>query len=393
MSQQLISLNPELKRLRDEGYEVSVTADHLVIQHIPYVNSKREVCYGTFVCPLNMSGEVVHYNGQHVIEFAGEYPCDSTGSPIEKIRHNSTDKEIIPGLKVNHSFSSKPKDNYVDYYQKVVTYIAILWSPAQLIDPLVTPMTFAPVVVDKFETVFKYHDTASSRAGISAISQKLEQNKIAIVGIGGTGSYVLDFVAKTPVKEIHLFDEDVFFSHNAFRAPGAPSIQDLNKAPKKVDYFKEIYSKMRYDIVAHPYNLDESTVHELQGMDFVFICVDGGKTKAEIIRKLEEYNIPFVDTGMGLQVCDSSLLGVLRVTTSTSVKRDHIQEHSRIVCTDDELGNEYSQNIQIAELNAMNAALAVIKWKKLCGFFADLEGEHHTTYTIDGNHLINEDSV
>jgi antirestriction protein ArdC len=27
-------------------------------------------------------------------------------------------------------------------------------------------------------------------------------------------------------------------------------------------------------------------------------------------------------------------------------------------------------NIQIAELNALNAALAVIKWKKLCGFYA-----------------------
>ena len=40
----------------------------------------------------------------------------------------------------------------------------------------------------------------------------------------------------------------------------------------------------------------------------------------------------------------------------------------------------YSHNIQIAELNALNAALAVIKWKKLAGFYVDLEGEHFTVY-------------
>jgi tRNA A37 threonylcarbamoyladenosine dehydratase len=34
-----------------------------------------------------------------------------------------------------------------------------------------------------------------------AINDKLKPLRIGIVGLGGTGSYVLDFVAKTPVKE------------------------------------------------------------------------------------------------------------------------------------------------------------------------------------------------
>ncbi|WP_318271316.1 ThiF family adenylyltransferase [Sphingobacterium cellulitidis] len=46
---------------------------------------------------------------------------------------------------------------------------------------------------------------------------KLERQKIAIIGLGGTGAYILDMVAKTPVKEIHLFDGDSFDQHNAFR--------------------------------------------------------------------------------------------------------------------------------------------------------------------------------
>ena len=31
----------------------------------------------------------------------------------------------------------------------------------------------------------------------------------------------------------------------------------------------------------------------------------------------------------------------------------------------------YARNIQLAELNALCAVMAVIKWKKLCGFYAD----------------------
>ena len=392
MSQRLINLNPELKRLRDEGYEVNVVSGHLLMNNVPYVNSKKEVGYGTLVCPLNMAGELVTYNGQHVIEFAGEYPCNHDGSVIEKIRHASNTKEIVPGITVYHSFSSKPTDNYKNYYEKMTTYAAILWGPAQLIDVEVTPMTFAPTPTEEQETVFEYHDTASSRAGITAVTQKLELGKIAIVGVGGTGSYVLDFVAKTPVKEIHLFDGDTFFSHNAFRAPGAPSLAELNRARKKVTHFKERYAKMRRGIIAHPYSIDALNAGELEGMDFVFLCMDGGQTKQAVIEKLEAHNIPFVDTGMGLQLNDNSLLGILRVTTSTPTKREHVRAQNRISFTDEENNNEYSQNIQVAELNAMSAALAVIKWKKLLGFYTDLEREHHTTYTIDGNHISNEDT-
>ena len=44
---------------------------------------------------------------------------------------------------------------------------------------------------------------------------------MAIVGVGGTGSYVLDLVAKTWVKNILLFDDDSFGSNTMpFELPG-----------------------------------------------------------------------------------------------------------------------------------------------------------------------------
>jgi len=39
----------------------------------------------------------------------------------------------------------------------------------------------------------------------------------------------------------------------------------------------------------------------------------------------------------------------------------------------------------------LNAALAVIKWKKLYGYFDDVTKEHYCAYTIRSNQLISED--
>src|SRR5207302_11190786 len=64
---------------------------------------------------------------------------------------------------------------------------------------------------------------------IGALSERLSQETVSIIGVGGTGSYILDFVAKAPVREIRLFDEDEFLQHNAFRAPGAPSLEELRE--------------------------------------------------------------------------------------------------------------------------------------------------------------------
>jgi hypothetical protein len=35
--------------------------------------------------------------------------------------------------------------------------------------------------------------------------------------------------------------------------------------------------------------------------------------------------------------------------------------------------------------------MAVIKWKKFCGFYQDLKREHHTLYTLNDQMLLNED--
>jgi len=84
---------------------------------------------------------------------------------------------------VDHSFSSKPADGYRDYHHKMTTYADMLSSPAAALDPTATAKSFRVIQAEDPESVFEYIDTASSRAGIYAVSQKLELEKVAIVGL------------------------------------------------------------------------------------------------------------------------------------------------------------------------------------------------------------------
>lgn len=393
MPHELIEANPDLKRLQDEGYAVEVKDSFLLIHEIPYVSSDRTIKYGILVSDLSsmVGNRTTSPIGQHVAYFIGEHPCNSDGSIISAIKHTTNNQFFAKEIAVNHSFSNKPQGGYQNYYEKMVSYINIISSQAKAIDDSVTEKPFKIIDSEDEEQIFKFVDTNSGKAKISAISSKLNGQKVAIIGLGGTGSYVLDFVSKTPVKEIHLFDGDLFFQHNAFRSPGAISLDELRGLYKKADYFQSLYSKMRYNLFAHSYYLNNQNIDELLEMSFVFICIDKSEIKKVIIDKLVSQGIPFIDTGIGVLNVENSLIGHIRVTTCTPEKIDHLK--TRITVCDDGGNNDYATNIQIAELNALNAALAVVKWKKISGFYQDQNLEYNSVYSLNDGVLINEDNL
>jgi hypothetical protein len=391
MSLLQISHSPDLLRLREAGYNIEVTkGGYLVVRDVPYVSSARVVRQGALVSKLDLAGDRTRTPEDHTMMFIGEFPCHADGRPMEMLRLDSNPVKLDDGLEVQHKFSRKPLNrNYVDYFEKVEAYVALIVREATAIDPTATPLTFQVIEPDDSDYPFNYLDTASARAEINVIAKKLADERVAIVGLGGTGSYVLDLVAKTPVKEIHLFDGDKFSTHNAFRAPGAPSVEELRAQPRKTRYFESCYSKMSRRITAHEEDIGASNVDVLRNMTFVFLCMDRGPEKKTTVEKLEEYNIPFVDVGIGLYRHGDSLGGQLRVTTSLPGRRESAR--SNIPFGGTEAGNEYDKDIQVADLNALNACLAVIRWKKFRGFYLDSEQEQLTTYTIAFNLLNSED--
>ena len=387
MSHELFNRSSDLKRLRDEGYFVLIKGGFLVMREVPYVNSRKEVLTGTLISSLILAGDQTRKPDTHVVMFDGEYPCNADGSRIEAIAHGSANQNLGHGLSATLSFSNKPERGYTDYYHKMTTYANILSGPAAVLKLESSPRIYCVPEYEE-DSVFNYTETASDRGGIGMLSEKLSDECIAIIGLGGTGSYILDMVAKTPVQEIRLFDRDEFLQHNAFRSPGAPTLDELRKVPQKVEYLKAIYSNMHRGINSHSINIDKNNFHMLDGVTFAFLCMDPGEEKRAVVQKLERMGASFIDVGIGLELTDGSLGGILRVTTSTPEKREHVHK-GLVPFAGAEEDDIYASNIQVADLNVLNAALAVVKWKKYRGFYRDLEREHQSTFTTDGNTLDN----
>lgn len=238
---------------------------------------------------------------------------------------------------------------------------------------------------------FVYEDTTATRAGIAEVSARLAGGSIAIIGLGGTGSEVLDLMSKTPCTRILLFDGDRVEQHTAWRAPGAMSYGDVVLGRHKVEHYAGVYRRMHKGIRIYAEDLTPDNAYLLDDVDFVFVCVDSVRARAFIVPELERRDLPFIDCGLGLRLVDDRIMGQVRVTTSTPTMRAHVQQASRIPVAgsdDDEL---YRSNIQVACLNRLAATLAVIQYKQLRGFYADTEAEYHCVYSVDGNTVINAD--
>lgn len=393
MSRRPISRSADLGQLVSDGYTVEITGGKLVVRDIPFVDHEGAVHRdGALVMALTLAGDTAQPPGDHTASFSGGIPCDAKGQELATIINGRGVADQGNGIVTQCTFSMKPTTNggmYPDFHEKVVKYVAAISSPVADIDSSATARLYRPVVPNSDDgSPFNYEDTASSRAGITAVNEKLAEEHVAIVGLGGTGEYILDFVAKTLAPEIHVFDDDVMLTHNAFRAPGAPTLDELTAAPLKVDHYTNIYSRMHNGIVPHPYAVTEVNVAELLPMTFVFISIDDAAAKIPIIAALVGARIPFIDVGMGVNVIDGHLSGIVRTTIVTPDKTDHL---GSIPTVDDVPDGDYKSNIQISELNARNASDAVIRWKKYRGVYADLASEHFSALKIATNHVINQE--
>jgi hypothetical protein len=390
MSRKPIALSPDLLRLQNEGYDLEIReGGYLLVKDVPYVDAKCHIRRGTLISKLNLAGNVTNKPGagEHVAFWTGDHPCHSDGRKITTIENPSPPQDLGDGVRADFMFSAKA--DYRDYHHKITAYIGRIAGEAAKLDPTATACTFPAIPAEADDGVFKYIDTASSRIGIGALNDRLAGQRVGIVANGGTGSYILDLVAKTNVAEIHTFDGDVFSQHNAFRSPGAPTLEQLQAKPQKVSHFAAIYSNMRRGIVVYDCFLDVDNISLIDGLDFVFLSLDRGAAKRMVVERLIQNGTPFVEVGMGVLLNDGQLGGIVRVTTSTPANRDKAAPHISYG-SDVDVANEYATNIQIAELNALNAALAVIRWKKLMGVYRDLRDEYYSGYSIATGEIVSE---
>lgn len=143
---------------------------------------------------------------------------------------------------------------------------------------------------------------------------------------------------------------------------------------------------MRRGVVPHEVMIHEDNVKDLAGFDYVFLCVDRSEVRQLVLHALAHTDVKVIDVGMGLNLSDDqeSIWGTCRVTTSTPTTRDIALARVPKADRNEEL---YASNIQVAGFNCLNAALAVAKWKRMCGFYLDDHGEYETTFSVNLNQL------
>ena len=127
----------------------------------------------------------------------------------------------------------------------------------------------------------------------------------------------------------------------------------------------------------------------MNGINFAFICIDNGESRKEIFDLLVKLKIPFIDVGMGLDKDTGLISGMLR-TTYYSVENAQNIIDKKLAPLTNIPDDVYKSNIQISELNALNACMAVIKYKQLRGFYQDDKSYYHSLFNIDGTNLVGE---
>lgn len=238
----------------------------------------------------------------HQVFFAGSTPHGLDGRPIPNLGGSLTQlalSEACIDVVVQRSFSNKPRisGKFTDFFDKIESYVGIISGPAMDLHNA-NPYTFRVSEGTAPNSVFNFNDTLTSRAEITDLSAKFANDVIAIIGLGGTGAYVLDFLVKTAVREIRAFDLDLLHVHNAFRSPGRLEAAELGKP--KAEIYHSRYDSFRTGLSIQRKFVDASCTTDLEGVTFAFVCVDKGSSRSVVFDLLLEKGIPFIDVGMGV---------------------------------------------------------------------------------------------
>jgi hypothetical protein len=379
--------------LVEKGYAVAIDGGYLIVRDIPYLNAEKQLHWGAFVAKLEFVDNVTVKQDDHQVWFAGTVPHGLDGKPIPNLGGGETTLplgETCKDVVVKRRFSNKPKSSgaFADFFEKIESYVTIVSGPAMELYGA-NAFTFRAVETMP-DSVFKFHDTLTSRAEITDLAAKFSNEVVAVIGLGGTGAYVLDFLMKTPVREIRGFDFDVFHVHNAFRAPGTLHENELGKP--KTDVYAGRYDKFRHGLKIERRFISSASGADLDGVTFAFVCVDKGSARSEIFDLLISKSIPFIDVGMGLNRKRGPVNGMMRVTYYSPEDAQALRD-KRLAEMSDSPADIYRTNIQISEVNALNACLAVIRYKQLRGFYFEEIPYYHLLLEIGDLKVIGDSDL
>lgn len=384
------SVDGGIERLIEEGYLLYRRGAYLVAA-IPYLDSEGRPQRGLLVDTLNLDpdGRVRTAPTNHQMYFIGQQPHDSQGRILFG-GAGSNNTPLFDGLTSSFFWSWKQLDSagakrdYQSLYEKVTEYATYISGPAEAKFPNFTVTPFASSLEEERPCPFPFEDMNSARANLLELDRVLEDESILVIGAGGTGSYIFDLLSKARVKNISIYDYDYLDLHNAFRIPGATKREEIGQP--KVEVLAQRYEGWHSGTTFISEKLGENSGPLFRGKTFAFLAIDKISPRRTIAKMLREMGIPFIVVGMGLHHGDPGLTGIVDTTLIDGATPQEIFDE---VAGDhlEDIPDEYQQNIQTVELNALNASMAVFMYKRYRGYYASNRKVHQAMFTLSSMQL------
>ena len=310
------------------------------------------------------------------------------GTPIGN--HIAGDGKIWSNISIHKGSQGSPEDDasandVVHRYAKQI--VGAVWAAGY-------SETASPAMPDPF----KIPNTFEDRAGIRPVQDRIRGQRIAIIGLGGTGAYVLDLVAKTPVKEIHILDADVVEWHTFKRAPGAPRAEEIESVRKgslrKVDYYHSKYASFRDGIHPHAVRVDSPSMFReflsAHPIDYAFVCIDqltdGDSPRQDVVYcALSAAAVPFIDSGVSITVEGRAVRGAV---TTSFYDAGSMAWKDAIPNAKVEGDVPGYRNVQLPEVNALAASLAVMEWRRRTEQYVSESASFLHKFRLERPHIV-----
>ena len=312
MSNQPTGPEDPIAHLVADGYDMVLESGHLVVRRLPYLAPSGLRKDGRLVLPVNNTGgTITDASGDHRIWFAGEDPRDERGAALGSAQPHGFSSLETAGFMMSFK---PPTGSYSSLHEKIRHYAHILRDAARQIDPDVTDTPGGALQEVPDDLPLVYPDTNTTRAGLTTLNNIFRGHTIAIVGVGGTGSYILDQVAKTWVDQHHshrrrrIRDPQCIPRARRSRARGRAGEAQQGRVLRRA-----VLADAHRASPRTPSPLTADNLHLLGGATFVFLAAADADARPEIMQWLHDQGVPFIDVGMSFREGEGGLTGVAKV--------------------------------------------------------------------------------
>ena len=360
-----------LDRVVQAGLDYTIEGDTLTVGPIPYRLKNGAVGHGELVCHVEREGERLRAPSDHTVGWvAEERPHTRNGELLANLIHHDGPQGWANGVTSICGMSRKAHERgYGDYGEKMLAYARLI---ARETGKSWRRETAGVGEVREGNNMVD-QETGLTRSAIGDMDQLFRHEDLAVIGAGGTGGFIVDMIAKCNVASIDIYDDDVVSQHTQLRWPGVVNRRVVEEHKNKAEYLAELYaSRTNKNIKGHALRVGGPNLTMFRNKTMVFVAIDRGPDRREILTGLTGMAVNFIDCGIDLRRATDGLTASARVVR-TAPDDDYKKRIELVGRTPDKDAGEgmYEAAVQTAEINALNATMAVIAWKQGIRFYKD----------------------